>query len=317
MSRYFAIVNPSAGSGKTISNWHTAQAALRVAGIEWHAEMPQSIDDNLRLTLQACHDGYRRFMAVGGDGTVHTMIRALVTYSDQTGVPLDAFRLAVIPIGSGNDFLRSHNLAKDYTLLADMIARDSFAPQDIVRVDRLSLHDQETVLHTSYMANIGGYNFDANVCQIVNEQKAQGQQGPLIYLRALLRLFKRQHLSHTRVVCDGAEVINEPVYTISVGNGRYSGGGLMQTPSALMDDGLLNVMVAPRFGLWRLPLLIGKVFAGRTEEIRFLRFFQAREICILPCGQGELVEVDGEVIGTAPVRFRILPGRLLVLHNPL
>lgn len=316
INTYFAIVNPCAGSGKTMANWHRARTVLEAAGVQWVEQKPDSTEDNYRLTLAACAEGYRWFMAVGGDGTVHTVMRALVDYCRAEGENLGNFRLAVVPIGSGNDFLRSHNLPKDYEVLAKLIVGESFAPQDVVQVDCLA-EDQRTATHTYYMANIGGYNFDANVCAEVNRQKAEGKRGHLLYFRALMRLFAYQRVAHTRVVCDGETVVDEPIYTLSVGNGRYSGGGLMQTPSAVMNDGLVNLMVAPKFPLWKLPLLISKVFRGRTEEIRFLYFFTAREVYILPREgeKAELFEVDGENIGPAPLRIRVLEQQLPVLDG--
>ena len=118
-----------------------------------------------------------------------------------------------------------------------------------------------------------------------------------------------RHLEGTHFVFD------DQLYTISVGNGLYSGGGLCQTPSAKMNDGMLNMMVCPRFQVWRLPFLIGKLFNKKVEEIPFLHFFDAKDIWIFPGGQGQLVEVDGEVIGRAPVHFQVLDSQINVLHR--
>ncbi len=270
-------------------------------------------------------------MAVGGGGTVHLVLGALAEFceagqgdacraeADAVRARLEDFTLVMLPIGSGNDFLRSHNVPKDHEMITDMMAAGSFALQDVVRVELLQGGEDGTSAcgesRCSYLANIGGYNFDANVCDKVNVLKAQGKEGKLIYVRVLFALAGVQKAHRTRVMCDGVEVFDDRLYTISIGNGRFSGGGLCQTPSAVIDDGMLNIMVAPVFPLWKLSFYIGKLFRERTEEIPFLHFFNAKVIEIIPSDQGQLVEVDGEVVGRAPVRFSVLEQQINVLHR--
>lgn len=317
---WFTIVNPYAGSGKTMNQWRHAESLMFKKNINYKAVTPENTADVVNLVKQACRDGFRRFIAVGGDGTVHLVLKALAEFcKDSTAgdspVSLNDFRLAMLPIGSGNDWLRSHNIPKNHDIITDLIAADSFSPQDVAKVDIVSTDDNAHILQSTYMANVGGYCFDANVCDKVNLQKTSGKTGKLLYVKALLQIAFRQKTHRTKVVCDGQTAFDEQLYTISVGNGLYSGGGLCQTPSARMNDGMLNMMVCPAFQVWCLPFLIGKLFNKKAEEIPFLHFFDARDIWIFPDGQGQLVEVDGEVIGRAPVHFQVLEDQILVLHR--
>lgn len=316
---WFAIVNPHAGSGKTLPIWREAEKMLYSKRIRYHAVTPESPAHSVKLIQEACAEGYRKFMAVGGDGTVHTTMGAIVSYIDSCGTRADAprleeFMLAVMPIGSGNDWLRSHNIPADTASVVNLIAAGSFAKQDVVRADIID-HNCGKILHTSYMANVGGYNFDANVCEVVNGQKSGGSRGKLLYLKALLKMAVSQKAYRTQIVCDGRTVFDDLCYTISIGNGLYSGGGLCQTPSAVMDDGLLDLMIAPKFPVWKLFFNVHKLLQKRTEEIPFLHFCKGSKIEIAPVGQGQLVEIDGEIIGRAPLRIKVLDQRINVLHQ--
>jgi len=148
----------------------------------------------------------------------------------------------------------------------------------------------------------------------VNFQKLNGKTGKLLYIDALRRQALAQKAYRTQILCDGKEVFNNLLYTVSIGNGKYSGGGLCQTPSAKIDDGLMDMMIAPKFPVWLVFVYLKKILKERTEEIPFLFFHKAKVIEIIPEGQGQLVEVDGDIVGRAPVRFTVLPEQISVLH---
>ena len=318
---WFAVVNPAAGSGKTLAQWRKAERILYQHKIKYIFVTPESVSHSSKLISDAAAKGYRNFIAVGGDGTVHQIIRSLFQYCEKTAdshdkalALLKSFKLAVLPIGSGNDWIRSHNIPKDHEAIIEMIARGEFKYQDVAKAEILDPCSGEST-SVSYMANVGGYNFDANVCDVVNFQKANGIAGKMMYFKAVLKIAFKQKATRTAVWCDGKKVFDEDCYTISIGNGLYSGGGLRQTPAALMDDGLLNLMVAPRFPMWLLFFHVHKLLTGHTDRIPFLKFFTGAKIEIVPEGQGQLVEIDGDIIGRAPVRVEIIPRCLNVLHK--
>ena len=315
---WFAVVNPNAGSGKTMSEWNEAERLLFARGIKYVFATPVSLSDSYNKILDACATGYRRFIAVGGDGTVHNLLKAIVNFVENScaeggSVRLDDFTLTVLPIGSGNDWLRSHNIPRDHSRIVELMSEGRFGRQDVVRADILDRNGN--IANTAYMANIGGYCFDAGVCSQVNFQKSRGVTGKMLYLRAVIYQAYRIKSSPTKVICDGKEFYDGLVFTMSFGNGKYSGGGLCQTPSAVMDDGLLDVMMAPKFPIYKLFLNINKLLRKDLERVPFIKFTKASDIKIIPTGKrGELVEIDGEVIGRAPLHLSVLPQQINVLH---
>lgn len=319
LDTWFAIVNPAAGSGKTLAQWRVAESQLFQHGINYKFVTPETKIGSVKLITKACNDGFRKFIAVGGDGTVHNILSAIVEFVEKSraenpdeNICLSQFFLAVLPIGSGNDWLRSHNIPAQHAKIIELIAAGSFATQDIVKAEIIDSKTRK-VTNRAYMANVGGYSFDANVCDIVNFQKTKGITGKMLYFNALKKLALIQKPYPTKIICDGREIYDDLVYSISFGNGRYSGGGLRQTPSAIMDDGLLDMMLVPRIPVWKVFLNIGKLLNGRAESVRFLHFNRGKQFEIIPHGQGQLVEIDGDVIGRAPLRLTVLEEQINVL----
>lgn len=317
---WYAVVNPNAGSGKTLAQWRHAESILYSKGIPYRFTIPETLSDSKIKIASACKEGYRHFIAVGGDGTVHNLLCSIAEFvekaSEEPGaeVHLTDFYLAVLPIGSGNDWLRSHRIPSDCEKIIELISRNSFGRQDVVKVEIL---EPETgkIANVAYMANIGGYCFDANVCDVVNFQKTNGVTGKLLYFNAVKNKAKEQKAYKTRIVCDGQTIFDDLLYSMSIGNGKYSGGGLCQTPSAVMDDGMLDIMIAPKFPIIKLVTSLHKVLEKRMEDIDFLQFARARDIRIEPYGQGQLVEVDGDIVGRAPAHLFILDEQINVLDQ--
>lgn len=315
---WFTVINPYAGSGKTLHQWHRADELLRRKGIDFVVNMAGGGCRANQRACEAARQGFRRFMSVGGDGTLHDTLDGIMSFiseSDREGrhIPLSDFTIAVIPIGSGNDWIRSHGIPKDLETVTGLIAGESFAPQDVVRV---SFPGRENDIAPSYMMNVGGIGLDARVCERVNHRKKQGKSGRLLYVEALIYNILHYEASDFSVECDSEKIFEGKMYSLAFGTGKYSGGGMRQTPEAVTDDGLLDVTVIPRFGLLRIAREVYKLFNGKFLSIKELVARKARRTVVSPlAGGSEPVEVDGEVIGVTPVCFEVLDEKINVLQT--
>lgn len=314
---WFTVINPHAGSGRTLHEWNRAEALLKEKGVDFIVNTTDCKYHATEMTYEAAKKGFRRFMSVGGDGTLHETLDGIMRFiseSDALGchIPLSDFTVSVIPIGSGNDWIRSHGIPKDMDRVISLIADESFALQDIVKV---SIQGSGLATKPSYMVNVGGIALDARVCERVNRKKDQGKSGRWLYVEALIYNILHYEASDFVVECDSRKVFEGKMYSLALGIGKYSGGGMRQTPDAVTDDGLLDVTVIPRFGLLRIAREAYKLFNGKFLTIKELVFRKARRIVVFPIsGAKEMVEVDGEIVGTAPVCFEVLPEQLNVLH---
>lgn len=315
--KWVAVVNVFAASKKAGSVWKMAAACLEDAQVAYKAEFTGGKYNAAELSRKAAERGYRKFIAVGGDGTIHDVLNGIAEYAlNSPDVSLSDFTLAVLPVGSGNDWVKSLGISKDLKQAVSYIAAGAVGKQDVVKVSVLDMSDMDAEpLAVSYMSNVGGVGLDARVCEIVNRKKERGKRGKKLYVTALLYCIKHRVPIRAKVVCDGAEVFSGKYLSIAFGIGKYSGGGMRQTPDAVMDDGLLDLTVIPDIPMWKIAKEVPKLFTGKFNTVDVLTLAKCREVYVLPEGEAdaELVEVDGEVVGRAPVKMEILDQQINVI----
>jgi YegS/Rv2252/BmrU family lipid kinase len=320
---WLVVVNVFAASRKAGSVWKKAAAMLEEANVPYKAMFTGGPDNAIAISRKSCARGYRRFIAVGGDGTVHDVLNGIAEYvysGDGPDVAISDFTLGVLPVGSGNDWVKSTGVPRDIKGAVDVIAAGCTGLQDVVRVEVLDPSDYASApLSVSYMANVGGVGLDARVCEIVNRKKEQGRRGKKLYVSALLYCIKHRVPIRAKVVCDGKEVFAGRYLSIAFGVGRYSGGGMRQTPLAELGDGLLDVTVIPDIPIWTIAKEVPRLFTGTFHKVDVLTMAKCREVLVLPDGEAdaEPAEVDGEVVGRAPVRMTVLDEQIRVVMPDL
>jgi YegS/Rv2252/BmrU family lipid kinase len=320
---WLVVVNVFAASKKAGSVWKKAAAMLEEANVSYKAMFTGGPDNAIAISRKSCARGYRRFIAVGGDGTVHDVLNGIAEYvysGDGPDVAISDFTLGVLPVGSGNDWVKSTGVPRDIKGAVDVIAAGCTGLQDVVRVEVLDPSDYASApLSVSYMANVGGVGLDARVCEIVNRKKEQGRRGKKLYVSALLYCIKHRVPIRAKVVCDGKEVFAGRYLSIAFGVGRYSGGGMRQTPLAELGDGLLDVTVIPDIPIWTIAKEVPRLFTGTFHKVDVLTMAKCREVLVLPDGEAdaEPAEVDGEVVGRAPVRMTVLDEQIRVVMPDL
>ena len=274
-TEWYIIVNPRAGSGKTLSGWTEAERRLLERGIPFTSVFTRYKSHARELALQAARDGYRRLLAAGGDGSVHEMFSGILDFCTESGVPAEEFLLGNIPIGSGNDWLRSLDVPRDIETVVRLLAEGTTRMQDVVSVTN-------SEGKVCCMANIGGTGFDSQVCERVNARKERGHRSKWIYLGSLIVTILKLKRLNVEVSCDGEVVYSGQCYSVAFGNGRYSGGGMLQTAAAVMDDGLLDVLVVPVLSLLRIAKELHRLFDGTTPQSASLVYRQCRSVTVRP-----------------------------------
>ena len=315
---WFAVINVFAASKTASDSWKKAEKRLRLKGIEFHGNRTGRSGNAMEITFDACMAGYRRFIAVGGDGTVHDVLNGIASYLDwakrnSSQLKFSDFTMSVIPLGSGNDWIKSTGVPKNIKKAVDLLENPNIAPQDVVRVSILD--DQDNALSVSYMVNVGGIGIDARVCERVNAQKSAGKRGKILYVTSLLKAIKERKPMLSRVVCDGRTVFDGAYLSMAFGVGKYSGGGMRQTPEAVLGDGLLDMTIIPDLSICRIAREVPRLFTGTFLKVPELVCSKSRSISVYPYDKScsAPAEVDGEVIGTVPVRFDVLDNQINIV----
>lgn len=307
---YFFIVNPRAGSGKTMYEWLPAERRLKRLGIPCDIAMTDHKRHATALAQHAAAEGYRRIIAVGGDGSLHEVFNGICRWCAATGVPTEEFLIGVVPIGSGNDWIRSLGVPNDTTEVVNMIHRRSSGVMDVMRV-------KSSGGKTAYMANIGGVGFDSHVCKRVNTQKESGRRGKLIYLNSLRYTIFNLKSIYISVVADGEVVFTGLCYSVAFGNGKYSGSGMRQVPLAVMDDGLLDYTIIPKTPLLKVVKELPRLFNGTLHQSEYVIGGKCRSLQIVPMDEqsGDIFELDGEIEGWLPMSIEVTGHQINVIKG--
>ena len=309
-TEWYIIVNPRAGSGKTMSLWVPAEQKLEKLGIPFITAMTDHKRHATALAHDAAAEGFRKILAVGGDGSLHETLAGITRFCDATGTPTEEFTLGVLPIGSGNDWIKSLDVPNDLDKVIDLIDSGSIGQMDIVKVTGGGGK-------VCYMANIGGTGFDSHVCSRVNFQKEGGKRGKLIYLNALRYTITHISAISVKVVADGKDVFEGPCYSIALGNGRDSGSGMRQVPLATIDDGIMDYMIVPKAPLHAIVKQIPRLFNGSINESSLVISGRCRQLLIAPLDEQseDIFELDGEIEGRLPMNIEVDGRRINVIKG--
>lgn len=307
---WYFIVNPRAGSGTTMTEWLPAEKMLEQEHVPYVTALTDHKNHAVTLAHDAAAEGYRRIAAVGGDGSLHEVLNGICSYCAESGTAPEEFYLAVVPIGSGNDWIKSCKVPNELESVIKLIIGQSFGWMDIVRA--VSKGGK-----ISYVANGAGIGFDSHVCERVNMQKERGMRARMIYLKALrYTLF---HLKPIRIVVreDGVAVFAGEAYSMAIGNGPWSGGGMRQVPLAANDDGQLDYMIVPKSNLLKLAKEVPRLFSGTANESSLIYSGRCRTLRITPMDEvsADIVEFDGEIEGQLPLELEITGAKIHVLKG--
>lgn len=309
LSAWRVIVSSRSGGGKAASVWPEIANLLKTKGVEFSAQVTDHAYHAIELAREAVLEGYRKLLVVGGDGAMHEVLNGL--YSQEAVRPSEV-TLGLIPVGSGNDWSRLHRIPADYAEAADLIA-DADAhtrPQDVGCVHTL----MDGKPYCRYMINIGGLGFDAVVCHRFDMAKAQGRSSDKQYLKSLISGFFSYKPLTFRVDVDDVEFYRGPAVSVALGIGKYCGGGMMQTPEAVPDDGLIDLTVVGKISKWNFLSKVPSLFKGNIFKYKEVMHTRGRRIGIWATPYS-FMEVDGEPIGITPVQIEVIPAGVQVVSN--
>ncbi len=295
--RWFVIVNPVAGSGRGLIDFPQISRLLRNDDIRHDAVFTEHKHHATELTVTAANQGYRRIIVIGGDGTLNEVVNGLFI---QKAVEPREMLLAVIAVGTGNDWVRTFGIPQHYSEAIRAIREERSFLQDVGTVTYTESHYTQT----RYMANVAGLGFDAHVISTFNHLKIKGYKGGWMYLYSILKSYFRYKSSGARIWVDDKVVFNDLMFSLAIGICKYNGGGVQQLPNALADDGLLDLTIIRPVHWWHIVFRLKKLFNGDIYQIGHVIHAQGRKVRIEAAPSIQL-ETDGELMGGTPVEVNI------------
>jgi YegS/Rv2252/BmrU family lipid kinase len=305
--KWFIIVNPNAGKQKGKQDWKRITGLMAEAGLDYMSFFTRHRGHAIELTRKYIQAGFRKFIVVGGDGTLNEVVNGIFT---QHHADPSTILLGMIPVGTGNDWCRMFGIPNDYRKAIALIVRHHIFVQD---VGLLRYHHHDGGTAQRYFVNIAGMGFDAMVLEKANRDKELGKGNPLSYFVHIFASLFSFKTTHTTITTDD-QTIEPEVFSMSVAIGQYNGGGMKQAPLAVADDGLFDLTVIRPIGKFKVMRNILKLLDGSYTRLPEVISFKTRNIQI--DSQPELqVEADGESLGHSPFSFSIIPLGLRIIRG--
>ena len=306
VDKWIVLVNPHAGTGKGKKDWNKINEHFSQSTIKFEAFHTKHREHALALTSKFIKKGYRKFIVAGGDGTLNEVVNGIFI---QKNIPTEEFLVAMIPVGTGNDWCRMFNIPFDYENAVKTIQKGRVFQQDIGKVSFY----QGDAKKQRFFINVAGMGYDAIVAAKTNKDKERGRGGILVYLKNLLSSLLFYKFSEVKMMSDGdKKSCSCKVFSISVGICKYNGGGMMQLPNAVADDGLLDITLIKKIGRFTVIQQIKNLYDGSFIKHPKVETLRATHIQIKSNPKINL-EVDGESLGHSPFHFEIFPRSLKVL----
>jgi YegS/Rv2252/BmrU family lipid kinase len=290
--RFFAIVNPAAGGGKSAKLAGPALARLREKGLHIDVIASTCPGHAVQLAREAYTQGYRKFLAVGGDGTAHELLNGVFACNPST----ERIALGFLPLGTGNSFLRDFTEQGAEASLDALLANRT-RPVDLIRLRHAS--------GEIYSFNILSVGFTADVGALSNRVfKPLGHLGYLFGV--LVRVVQLKRRAFVLRCDDEQEWDTRRSLFLTFNNSKFTGGTMLIAPDADPSDGLIEFVRWGPIGRLGLLRMLPKLYDGThirhplasRKAVKHVEFQIPVPVDVL---------IDGEIFSLECQSLNILP----------
>ena len=279
------IYNPAAGRGRAQHRAREVESQLRTLGADVDLHASTDPADLTRVAAESSRGSYDRVVICGGDGTVNLAIRE---FNLQRGT------LAIIPLGSGDDFARVLGIPRDVAAACQLAVSGNARPVDIALANGVRY------------AGVAGLGFDSEVARYASEH-VTWLRGSAVYLYAILRVLPRFRPRHVWI--NGRD---EEVMFVVFANTPQYGGGIRIAPDASITDACLDACIVHRTSRLQLLKTLPRAYAGTHVRSPFVETRRA-EVFRVDADPPLDVYADGERLTQTPARFSIAKEQLRVV----
>lgn len=305
------VVNPVAGSGRMGRLWPSIEETLAARLGPLIVMKTDATGETCDLARQLAMDGAELVVAAGGDGTISEVAGGLMQAREANGSTAE---LAIIPVGTGSDFVRAIGIDAEIGRAVERIAG---ASKRAIDVGRVGFVNDDGALASRWFVNIASLGVSGPTDRAVNGAKSKGRfSGKLVFLFHTVRELIRYRFQDVRVTVDGGEAIEARIALVAIANAPWFGGGMKIAPDAVLDDGQFEVVIVR--GRSKLSLIsdLRLVYSGAHKTLASCTFLRGRRITVEPIGDlaanAALLDLDGESPGRIPATFEVVPAALTV-----
>jgi diacylglycerol kinase (ATP) len=287
------ICNPATYGGKARKGWPKVVKALKDAGLDFEVEWTKGIGDAIRITKESIKD-HDVIIGYGGDGTINEIL---------TGIGQTGFKttIGIIPSGRGNDNAFNVRQTNKIDDIIEMLVEKQHR-----LVDCMEINDGER-----YCMGIAGAGIDGYLAKIVH-----GKGTKMVYNVGLIRAILTYRPRHIRVdIDDGREVRDGKCLTVMLGNGQRAGNKKMVAPNAIIDDGLIDVVIIGNTRILETLITSRKLGNGTHITHPKVEILRGKKVVLSTESEKKMhVHAMGEILGELPHTFVCLQKKLKILR---
>ena len=299
-NKWGVIVNPHSGNKKVPKRWNRIYRLL--CEIDGETLFTTAPAHAIELAKNLVENGYRKIIVIGGDGTLSEVVNGIYVseIEDKNKVCI-----AIVPCGTGNDWGRFWGINRNFKKAIQYIKNGKTQVVDI----GVCTYKIDAIPTDQYFINAAGGGFDATVTHITSRLKTFLGGHKWVYSLSLLLAVFFYRAKRMTIAFNG-ETIEQTIFTFSIGNGCYTGGGIKQNPDAIPYDGLFDSMIVAKPSFLQIIKGIGLIFKGKIAELPCVTAFRTTEISIA-CDEPIRMELDGiNIQGDREYRIQLIPNAL-------
>ena len=298
------IANPTLLNGHRVVIEQNILKQLEENSIRYTLHVADDGERSGQTAERLCKEGKRHLMMMGGDGSINEIVNGIY----RSGADTEEVNLAIIPLGTGNDFCRTLGYPKAEGFV-NFLKTGEFRPTDVGIVETVK---DGAVTAARRFINIAGFAFDAAV---INETvHGKPKLFPdAVYLLKLVKVLFSYMATRVTVTTETGSYSDE-LFTIACGNAQYNGNGMRQVPMADPHDGLLDLVTIRKISPLKVVANVKNLFSGKHINLPEVKVTRTSFV-ELTSDQPLLGEVEGEMLATGNYRIRMEGKRINILQR--
>jgi diacylglycerol kinase (ATP) len=261
------IINPISGTKQVADINERIGSIIDYTCFEVEGVFTKYKNHAYELAKQAVADGFEYVIAVGGDGTVNEVAKALVNTKTTLGI---------VPTGSGNGLARHLKIPGEIDEAIEIING-----RTVKFIDSVSVNGQ-------YFFNIAGLGFDAHIAKLFENSETRGLKG---YKKIISKEYSKFHTSNYEIFTPD-ENLAVNAFMICLANGKQWGNGAIISPKSSISDGVFEVCIVKKVPFLLLPFIIRKLYNKTIDSSKYLKVLKTKTAIIIQ--KNNLIHLDGE-----------------------
>lgn len=307
VTKWFVIVNPTSGNGSSKKKWPKIKTTLENQNFDFIYKFSEYEKHTITIIQTAIIENFTHFICVGGDGTIHETVNAILLSNPSN---LSQIIIGIIPIGTGNDWVKNYQISKNYKEAIKIIKSEHSVYQDIGKIELLDINK------VVYFNNLAGIGFDAFIVHKVAKYK---HFGALAYLLGALTSLTSFIKPEVEIEFNNL-IFKQPTLLALIGICKYAGGGMQLTNNPNTTDQLFDISIVYKVDLFTILKNLLNLFNGKITSKSFVHCYKTNSIKInILNKQNTYIQADGELLETSNFKISSLSNtiKFIVPKNKL